>query len=520
MDEENVTHAFNVIWEKEKNRYRTLLWEKRKRKVDFLRQKFGKRKEQVVTKIAGITVADQLIPQNFSSSPRCYGNIEVTKNEVEILSLPPKFAVFDRVDLVKCEAQVEKGLAKLRWTTQRTTEPANEQGESTTQKTIEMGEQHDEVRVFNEETKTLDLRLLKPSDLPFNKRVVLPAPLDDEKEVTLQHLRDRLSKTTKKYVQSTEYRTTVNGNLTKAEKSGLKSLKERIDQDGIVVYQTDKSGRFSVDAIHNYREACQTHTENDPTVDQDFHEKVQKQANAHSTFWVRILRTGEELGGQARIKGNMLVQDCILPPLYALRKDHKHIVNPVNGPPVRPICGAVSAYNRKLSYLMSFILNEVWKEAESVCMNTEEMLADFKRFNVDHITEDIIVGSADVKALYPSLDVTFTVEKVCEIFYSSSVKVIGIDTEELGLYLALNKTEAELADLDILCFCPTRKTNRGRPPTITGCAIDNNKDKRIGPWLPPKEEPDEQTTRRMFTIAMKVTLLFIMENHMYTFKSI
>ena len=133
MDEENVTHAFNVIWEKEKNRYRTLLWEKRKRKVDFLRQKFGKRKEQVVTKIAGITVADQLIPQNFSSSPRCYGNIEVTKNEVEILSLPPKFAVFDRVDLVKCEAQVEKGLAKLRWTTQRTTEPANEQGESTTQ---------------------------------------------------------------------------------------------------------------------------------------------------------------------------------------------------------------------------------------------------------------------------------------------------------------------------------------------------------------------------------------------------
>jgi hypothetical protein len=145
------------------------------------------------------------------------------------------------------------------------------------------------------------------------------------------------------------------------------------------------------------------------------------------------------------------------------------------------------------------------------------MLADFKRFNVDHITEDIIVGSADVKALYPSLDVTFTVEKVCEIFYSSSVKVIGIDTEELGLYLALNKTEAELADLDILCFCPTRKTNRGRPPTITGCAIDNNKDKRFGPWLPPKEEPDEQTTRRMFTIAMKVTLLLIMENHMYTF---
>ena len=114
LDEENVTHAFNIVWEKEKNRYGTLLQEKRKRKVDFLRQTFGKREEQVVTKIAGITVTDQVIPQNFSSSPRCYGNIETTKNEEEILSLPSKFAVFDRVDLGKCEAQVEKGFAKLR----------------------------------------------------------------------------------------------------------------------------------------------------------------------------------------------------------------------------------------------------------------------------------------------------------------------------------------------------------------------------------------------------------------------
>ena len=54
---------------------------------------------------------------------------------------------------------------------------------------------------------------------------------------------------------------------------------------------------------------------------------------------------------------------------------------------------------------MSIILNEVWKEAEVVCMNTEEMLADLKRSNDSRITEDIVAGSADAKALYPSLDV-------------------------------------------------------------------------------------------------------------------
>ena len=45
------------------------------------------------------------------------------------------------------------------------------------------------------------------------------------------------------------------------------------------------------------------------------------------------------------------------------------------------MCGAVLAYNKKLSHLMSIILNEIWKEAEIVCMNNEEMLADFKRLN-------------------------------------------------------------------------------------------------------------------------------------------
>ena len=45
---------------------------------------------------------------------------------------------------------------------------------------------------------------------------------------------------------------------------------------------------------------------------------------------------------------------------------------------------------------------------------------------------EVIVGSADVKALYPSLDVDFTVDKVCEVFYGSEVRVEGVNVEELG----------------------------------------------------------------------------------------
>ena len=108
---------------------------------------------------------------------------------------------------------------------------------------------------------------------------------------------------------------------------------------------------------------------------------------------------------------------------------------------------------------MSIILNEVWKEAEIVCMNNEEMLADFKRLNDSRITEDIVAGFADVKALYPSLDVAFTVEKVCDVFYISNVQVRATDVEELELYLTLNRRETELGNLGLLRFCPTCKTN-------------------------------------------------------------
>lgn len=209
----------------------------------------------------------------------------------------------------------------------------------------------------------------------------------------------------------------------------------------------------------------------------------------------------------------------VLPPLYGLRKDHKSGVDPNNEPPIRPVCGAVVVYGRKLSHIISYILNEVWKDAESVCLNTEEMLAEFKRLNDDHITKDIIIGSADVKTLYPSLDVDFTVEKVCEMFYNSEIHIEGVDTEELGLYLALNLSEVELGELGLLPFCPTRKTRRGRPPVITGCAMSDTRDKIFQPWLPPSTAaaPHDLVIRKMLTEALKIVLLFIMKNHLYTF---
>ena len=47
-------------------------------------------------------------------------------------------------------------------------------------------------------------------------------------------------------------------NLEQAEKEGLKSITRRIREKEGVVFQTDKSGRLSVDTPENYRQSRQS----------------------------------------------------------------------------------------------------------------------------------------------------------------------------------------------------------------------------------------------------------------------
>ena len=152
----------------------------------------------------------------------------------------------------------------------------------------------------------------------------------------------------------------------------------------------------------------------------------------------------------------------------------------VEGPTVRPVCGVNSSPNHKLSYLLSTILSELWKEdKESVCLSTEEMLAGFAKINEEQVTVPIVIGSADVKALYPSLDIEFTVEKVCELFYESSITIEGVDYKELGLYIAINSQSPRTVAMELREVVPTRKTNLGRPPEITASGIKLEEKRQI-----------------------------------------
>ena len=247
-------------------------------------------------------------------------------------------------------------------------------------------------------------------------------------------------------------------------------------------------------------------------------ENAEKLINAHSLFWTRMLRAGEKTGDQERYKRSMKTENSKASTLYIFRKDHKPCDDNEKGPPVRPLCDVSDSYGHRLSYLISNILKEVTDKEQTVCDSTEDMLAGIQQANDSGmIQEDTVIGSLDVKALYPSLDLDHTIETAAEEFRRSDVEIDGVNDEELGLYLSLSRSKEYLRDKGISEFCPKRKS-KGPPPEITGSGVKMKKEERYKPWIRATRKPNKEEQRIMLTEAIKIVLETLMKNHIYEFK--
>ena len=143
-------------------------------------------------------------------------------------------------------------------------------------------------------------------------------------------------------------------------------------------------------------------------VDQKEYEHVEKQLNAHMHAWCNILQARE------RVQSNYQATNNAIPPLYGLRKDHKNHDNIEKGPPTRPVCGAVVSSNYRISYFLSSFLRPLIKRAPEICDSAEDLLSRIKSCNESKDLQTSIIGSMDVAALYPSIDVDFSIVKCIE----------------------------------------------------------------------------------------------------------
>ena len=220
--------------------------------------------------------------------------------------------------------------------------------------------------------------------MPSNKHIYLPQNeknrQNSDEEIELAYLNLELLKATDEIIATHK----VEPNLKPDEMKGLKRLVKRAD---VVVFQTDKSSRFSIDDKANYIKANEKHVENDEIIDEQTYNQMLKEINAHSMMWTKFLKAGEHAGehGHQRTKENMLSSERTdPPPLYGLRKDHKKCSDSETGPPTRPVCGASAAHNGKLSHLISMILKEVKRADEDSCESTDDIMTAIQSVNEEH----------------------------------------------------------------------------------------------------------------------------------------
>ena len=185
----NILDEYNQIWITEKGRLKEVYKRKLEKKVKHLVEKYG-RKRVIPDEVEGIIIKDQPIVEEFESNPRCYGNVEISEEERQVLKLPPKFSLYERIDVEKTIAEIEKGMVKLRY--EKNFEQTTNNGDNRSQPPP-VGP------IYKQEDNTFDFRNMRATDMPNNKKVYLPPITNSTEEMRMQILKRELTSVTEEY---------------------------------------------------------------------------------------------------------------------------------------------------------------------------------------------------------------------------------------------------------------------------------------------------------------------------------
>ena len=207
LQREGVNELYEEEWKKEKTSKREMYKEKRKSKIEWMKRKY-KHKNRIPEEYEGVIIKDQDISNGFEKECKIYGGVNINEKENAALSLHPKHTVFEKVNLLRCEAEFEKALTKLRWKGKIVNDRNNS----------------DNNNIYTDDA--FDFRKAKATNLPFNVRTNMPPKLENTKEVPQQELKIKLKEVTEEYIKNNK---TEMNNLSTEEKEGIKMLVKRRD---------------------------------------------------------------------------------------------------------------------------------------------------------------------------------------------------------------------------------------------------------------------------------------------------
>ena len=507
----NVREGYLQLWRQHTTTIRQKLEKKHDQKVEWLRKKW-KCEDIVPGVVRGVTVEDGDIPQEFQSNPRIYGSVLLDEDEKKAMQLSPKFGLYRKLDVTRSKIDVEESLNKLRW---NRLYPDNAGGGD--------NQGHDangdtDSHMFNDTgSRWVDINTLRTTDLPYNPQVKMPPALQ-EGEVQLHQFKSEVDN----LVRGMRRRTSEWSNLDESAKRGLEKLKKRVTTGEIVCFVTDKSGRWAVDTPENYKRACEAELSNEdktPESSIEEHDVAEKEMNCQALAFLRMMGINDDENSGQRVQNAMTAHGVKIPPFYGMRKDHKgvEVGQEESGPRVRPVCGAKDSGTKRLSYVLCLMLSRLIPGNDTNCESTEELLREFEKVNRERvIQEKWVVGSLDVDALYPSLDIERCAEVVCRKLYESDIVLKDLVQREIVLYLRFHLSDEVLVQKGYDKFCPRRRHKTGKP-TFYSSGSNKKAEVRYGPWVFPRAKPSSLMIRKMFCSAIEVMIVKTMSMHDFQF---
>ena len=198
----------------------------------------------------------------------------------------------------------------------------------------EILEENQSREMFNHQTKTLNFRNLRPTEVKNNPRTHLPKPRSTKEEAEFM-TRDTLTgREFKEYIDNNKPGVSV----TQGELRGIEKLKKRIGAGTLVICETDKSGKLTPMTPEVYTKLGEVHTKGDKTVTWSDVQAAQRLLKGHLRIINHIFNPGADSGAKERVWSAKELKSTVLPVNSLLVKDHKPL-NEEGLPKTRPVCG-------------------------------------------------------------------------------------------------------------------------------------------------------------------------------------
>ena len=194
--------------------------------------------------------------------------------------------------------------------------------------------------------------------------------------------------------------------------------------------------------------------------------------NDHGRALANILNIGTAAGenNAMRAFANVNSESGDVSEIVFYAKKHKKRL-PNGDPKTRPVAEARDTMTSRTAELTGRPIECAIKardEEKLELISQEELLAELEDTEkiVPEVGKRVVVGSLDVEALYPALDIEIVARECAEEIIESGIEFIEVDTHKAGIYLKINNSEEDNTERKINHLLPERKSNKGRKPGI------------------------------------------------------